>query len=1191
METIYTKTQLLDRLAQRIQGVTEWRSRLALLFLILAMTVTGHAQRYMGSLTGQISDPTGAKISGATVTATDTTTHFSTKTVTNESGSYSIPFLTPDTYDIVVTSSGFGTETRTGIVLIAGGSVETNFTLSVGQSNQTVTVSAANSLLDTTSANLTTTFTAKQVTDLPNIGRDPFVLASLSAGAYDATFMTSKANEGLAPGGNSGTAIIGNGVGGSYTMITLNGYTDAPRERISGVAGNYGGFSPSPEAVQEVGLQTAMYDAEYGYTPTIINSVLRSGTNQYHGSLYYIFRNTYLNANTYERVPNQNGTLSTSAPTPRINGTWDQPGAVFDGPVRIPHLYDGRDKTYFMVAYEHIQVHWANTASSTDLVPTSAEAGGDFSALCPGGFNASGVCNAGGGVQIYDPLTLDASNNRTPFPNNIIPSNRISTIGANLVKLFPAPNATVSNTVNYIAPSPVIYQKYYSFTTRVDQLINENNKFNAIYYRDIMNQYYSNMGFPTVIGPTKQDESVWRNTEGGGLDYISILPHNWVLDARVGVIYHPFGLVYAGDPYDLNSLGMSTNGLAYQTFPGLSMSDSYAGLQAASAGQISTDANGQTAIIVSKSIGKHNLRFGFQGYLERYNGANPLSGLGTFSFDRQFTQKNSVNTAVGADASSGNPIASLLLGYPSSGSYAVNVSFAIQQLYPGFFVQDMWRASRRLTFNAGLRWENQLPYTERYNRLNSGFCTTCVNPLQSSVSGINLLGGLQFASPSNRQYYRAENTDWQPRFGVSYAPSSKITFRGGMGLTYINSMASPIGQGFSTSTSYVATTDNTHPATNFAVPFPSGTVEPSGNSLGLATLVGQNLSFIAPNYLRPRLLQWSTSTQVALPLNTVFQLAYVGNHVWDWPVSKNINALPAQYNLGTAANVTYLQTKVPNPLAGQVPANATLNASTIQRQYLLLPFPEFGSLTESYIPSGGSLYNALQATVRKPMGHGLSILGNFTWTHQMDEYQYMNPTDANPERFEDPQPNLFGNLALIYQLPTFSSLPRYERSVVGGWQFNSAFRAYNGPLIGTPSGYVELSDPWLPHHTYQRYFNTCYLNTAGQRVMTTATNPGCDSATSIPAFQQQYSFSLANIGPYMDHVRARAGTRLDVSLFKTFPVYENMTFEVRGEAFNLFNTPVFGTPGLSPGSSGYGVVTLTQQNDPRIIQLTARVNF
>lgn len=1179
---------------------------LPLLLVLCALPV--HAQKYLGSFSGEISDLTGAKISGATVTVTDTTTHFSTKAVTNGTGAYTIPFITPDTYTMTVTASGFRTETRTGVVLTAGGAVGVDFSLSAGEASQTITVSAATPLLDTLSANIGTTFTEKQVHDLPSMGRVPAMVASLAAGSYDSAYIGGKTDSTLVPWGGGPTATSGNGVGG-YTRPMIDGVPDDALER-SGTSqgGPYTAFTPSPESIQEVKVQTALYDAEYGHgSGTIINQVLRSGTDVYHGAAYYVFRNTYLDANTYERVPNQNGAINPAIPTRRLNGTWNQPGFVFDGPVRIPHLYDGRDKTHFMVAYEHIGLRGvqgnSGGAGATNFVPTAAMAAGDFSALCPGGFDSNGVCVAGGGVQIYDPLTLDANNNRTPFAYDKIPSGRFDPTGVALLKLYPAPNINQSPTVNYISNQITIPEGYYSLITRIDHFINANNKLSIVFDNQQLGQHIPNLGYPTSIGPS--GGTVLRNNHGGSVDYVSILPRDWVLDARIGVNYHPFGVYNNGSSYDLSSLGINTAGIAYQTFPGVSFSDSYTSLQSASSSQASDDTYITSAAIMSKTIGRHNIRFGFEGELHRYNAQNPFSGLTNFAYDRRFTQKNSINTAVGADSSSGNPIASLLLGYPSSGGYQYIPAFAISQPYQAYFIQDDWRAAKKLSFNVGLRWEYEAPYTERHNRLNTGFCTTCSNPLQASVTGLTLNGGLQFASSSNRGYYKPQYNEFQPRFGVSYQLSPRVVVHSGVGLIYINSLEAPNGQGFSASTGYTATTDNTHPFTNLANPFPGGVTQPTGSSLGLSTQIGQAVSFIAPGHTNPSILQWTVSTQTQLPANMVLQLAYAGNKTWHWGNNNNINALPAKYYNQGAAGTTYLNTKVPNPMAGLIPANGNLNGSTILNSLINLPYPEFGSVTAIDIPSGEALYNAAQVTLNKRMGHNLSILGTFTWQKMMESFQYLNSTDPAPERYEDGNPTLMGNVAAIYELPRFSSSPRYVREVVGGWQLNSILRAYNGGLFSNPGGAIQLSDPAQNissgsviaglGNARGNYFNTCYKNAAGVNQVTGrdigANVPGCASDASIAAFQLTLPNTLNTLRPRMESVRTRVHPLADASLFKKFPIHESATFEIRAEFFNVFNTPNFGGPGTTPGSTSYGVVTLSEANDARIGQLTARFNF
>lgn len=1165
------------------------RLGLVLLFLPVLFAAPMRAQVYLANLEGVVSDPSGAKVAGAVVTVTDTLTNFATSATTNDVGAYSIPFLTPDTYTVKVAAAGFKTETRTGVVLTAGTKFNADFSLKIGTESQNITVSATPSLLNTESADLGATLTTNQVTDFPNLGRVPFMPAAMAAGIYNNGYANTKTDTTLVPWGGGATAMTGNGIAG-HTNVTIDGSPDNPLERAgtSGYGG-YTGITPSPESVQEVKIQTALYDAEFGHgSGTVLNTVFRSGTSEYHGAAYFVFRNTYMDANTHERVPNQN---AATGATPRVNETWNEPGFTVAGPAPLPHYHKN---TYFMVAYERIQLRGTEIPGSTDFVPTAAMANGDFSALCPGGFSG-GICVPGGGVQIYDPLTLDVNNNRTAFANNQIPSNRWNATGAALLKYYPAPNSTVASTVNYVSPADTIPEKFYSVATRIDHSIDQNHKWSATFYNQILNQIVTNQGFPTPIGPTSTDDDVYRNNHGGNLDYIAVLPHTWVIDGRLGVIFHPFGVLYKGSTFNLSNINMSSTGIAYQSFPGTSFSDSYSGLQAGSGSQISNDTFITGDLTVSKAIRTHNLRFGSQVELHRYNAQNPFSGLGTFSFDRRFTQKNSVNTAVGADAASGNPIASMLLGFASGGSYANQVAFATSQLYHAYFLQDDWRVNSNLTINAGLRWDQELPFTERYNRLSTGFCTTCVNPLQASVTGLNLFGGLTFASPANRRYYKPEYLNWQPRFGLSYRlpEFTHTVLHGGAGLIYFNTFEGPVANGFSASTSLVATTDNTHPYTSLSSPFPSGVVAPSGSSLGLSTLIGQGFSFITPNFSQPRNFQWTVSEQTQLPLKVSLQVAYSGNRSWSLENTQSINPLPENYYNHGQAGITYLQTQVANPMAGLIPTNATLNGATIQQQYLLLPFPEFGGLSQIDTSNGGALYNGLQVTGSRPMTHNLSILGSFTWAHMMVSTTYLNAADPAPYRYQDTNPTLLGGIYINYKLPAFSALPKVAQYAVGGWQANIVSHLQNGTLVSNPGSVTWLSNPHLPSgtRTYSRYFNTCYLNAAGAMVMTTSTAPACDSTSSIPAFQQHLNFTLNNTGPEMSGVRVWDHPLEDVSLFKVFQIHEKITFELRGEFFNVLNTPNYGGPGTSPGSSTYGVVTLTQQNDPRIGQLTGRINF
>lgn len=1180
------------------------------LTLTLGFAIGATAQRYLGSIQGEITDPSGAKVAGAKVTAVETTTHFKADGVSNGSGSYSFPSLNPGTYTIAVIAAGFRAETITSVVLTAGQSQNVDFKLSVGTATESVEVLADDTLLDTGSANIATTLSTEEVADLPNNGRNPFVMATLAAGVINGGsggYFQGKSSQYTNPFSGVAIQLVTDGSSG-HNRLTLDGIPDDPAERFSGAG--YTGFVPSPEAVQEVKVQSSIFDAQVGHgNGTVTNTVVKSGTNKLHGAAYYAFQNTYINANTSEKA---------HIGAPRNNDQLSQTGFVVDGPVILPKVYDGRDKTFFMIAYERYASHTAVNYSSR--MPTAADLKGDFSGLC-NTFNGSGLCTSG--IQLYVPTSpLDANGNRTQyFPNNNIAS-AITTAGAALATYYPAPNvpgASEASTLNYISTQTSYPSKYPSFIVRVDHALDANDEFNAIYFQAGLTQNYPLQGFPKGIGPNGYGYNVYRDTRGGSLDEVHTFSPSMVLDSRLGVTFHPFGLVYPGSQnFNLTSLGISAAGLPYASFPGVSNGDSYASLAPGAGGQISEDTTGSLEEILTKTIKTHTIRLGFEGNLIRYNVQNPESGFGNgsgtagFNFDRRFTQQNYTT----GDVNSGDSFADLLLGTFSSTNYTITPAYALEQIYAAGFVQDDWRVTPKLTLNVGLRWDYESPFTERYNKQASNFCTTCVNPLQSSVPALPLYGGLQYTSSSNRYPYPREFGEFQPRLGAAYQIDPKTVVRAGFGLIYFNTLESPIGTGFSQNTSYNNYVTST-PVNQLSNPYPAGVVLPTGSSLGLSTALGQGVTFIDPNHVQPRSTQFTLNVQRQLPRDLTVQIAYVGARPTHLEVNHNINVLPAQYyNQGSnyaqlLAYQTTMNTAVANPMAGKIPLSTTLNAANIAQNLLYLPYPEFGSVTEDYSPIGTAPYNGLQIQISTPMKHHYTVQGNMTWDKVMLHNNYLDNYAAALGRLEhvqDGNPNLFGNLFGTYQLPKFGSSPFYERLIIGGWQINGVARFSNGALVSAPGNVTIIGNYKNPNWTLTRQFNTCYETVAGTQVNTAVnsttgivTSTGCDSRSSTPAFVQRLQYtSQANSSVL--NIRQQLHPLVDFSLFKQFVIREGVSFEIRGEFYNILNTPEWGGPSTSLGAqnagssaSGYSVTNplgiFTQANDPRIGELTARINF
>jgi hypothetical protein len=269
-----------------------------------------------------------------------------------------------------------------------------------------------------------------------------------------------------------------------------------------------------------------------------------------------------------------------------------------------------------------------------------------------------------------------------------------------------------------------------------------------------------------------------------------------------------------------------------------------------------------------------------------------------------------------------------------------------------------------------------------------------------------------------------------------------------------------------------------------------------------------------------------------------------------------------------------------------------LNNANVARNLLLLPYPEFGSVTENYSSIGTAPYNALQIQVAKTLGNHFSLQGNFTWDKVMLHNNFVNNFGASPQLYsvQDSNPTMFGNIFGTVLLPRFAARPAWQRLTIGGWQLNSVLRASNGPLISAPGSVNVIGNVRQANPTYARYFNTCYENASGALVQSTASAPACDALSPMPAYQQRLAYTT-QLNSTVINVRQRIYPLLDASLFKQFIIHERTSFEIRGEFFNILNTPIFGGPGTGIGSSTFGAVTQTQANDPRIGQLTARINF
>jgi hypothetical protein len=1115
-------------------------------------------------LTGTVTDPQGAPIPGAAVVAKNVGTNIETKTNTNETGLYVIPLLNIGTYTVSASATGFKTSVRPAVALSISERRQLDFRMEVGGVSEEVTVSAAAELLDTASANRGTTLDARKVADLPLLGKNTYTLAYHANGVLHINPQGSVTDRPYDNGGMD--ALLINGGQAFTNEYLLDGAPNTNTER--GRPGSLS-FVPPPESVEEMAVQSNNYDAQYGRTGGgVISASLKSGTNKLHGAVYEYWRNTLLNANTFQ---------ANRAGQPRSPFLWNQPGVTVNGPVYLPKIYDGRNRTFFLFSWEGIYQNIPNNPYQT--VPTAENRTGDFS---------SAHTSTGAPITIYDPLTstqlANGSWTRTPFAGNKIPSNRLDPVALSLMKYIPLPNTTPDSAgFNNFFPQIGLTtrERYNAYSAKVDQIVTQSEKVSATYARNRRWQTGPDYGWGIpALGPN----NFQRFNQLASVQLTSSLSPTMITTTRFGFTQHDFANFPYGGGFDPTTLGFPASQVGQAQgsyFPGIAIIN-YTGFGGAGLNH-DTSTNWYFTVSANKVLGKHSLKFGteFRVILDNL----PNYSFASFAFSNQWTQQDPNN----ASAQAGNAFASFLLGYPASGSAPYNASPAFGSHYYGFYVQDDWRIARKLTLNLGARWDYESPYTERYNRANAGFDPSSASPIKAANLAVK--GGLQFTSSGNRLMYPRDLNNFQPRLGLAWMIREKTVIRAGYGLSFIPATVTNITaqtQGFSTSTPFVASADgaNIIPSGALSDPFPSGIFKPSGSSLGLATFAGQSFSYVDQGRDVPHIHQFSAGFQHELPWRILIDASYVGSRTYSLGTSKGINEISAeQLALGTA----YLNTSVPNPFAGLLPGT-TLNGTNTTRRQLLRPYPQFTGITRTEFSNGYSWYNSLQLQVQKRLTNGFHAMLTYTYSTNMAAVNYLNNqfNDNQLERARTAEdlPHRASILA-GYELPFFKQSHGWKKAILGGWQAQLIATFQSGRQLNAVDAYWTGVDPFLPDGSRQPdgyYFNACSVNTAGVR-------QNCASTSQPVVWVQRPSDTLRVAGSRWPQIREMRPPLMDSSVFKTFPIRERMQLQFRIEAFNTFNTPWFGLANTSFGNPRFGLLGNTQGNDQRNTQLALKLTF
>ena len=1141
-------------------------------------------QEARGTLLGRVTDSTGAVIVGAKVEGLNTATGVHASASTNESGDYLLPYLNPGSYTISVTAPGFKMFKRAEINLRMDDHITVDAAMQLGSATESVEVVATAGLLDTSTSSMGQVMGTKTIQDLPLQNGNLYWSAALSPGVVD----TNTASGYVRPidTGHPSSISVAGALAGT-NQYTIDG---APN-----MFGNVMAYSPPPGIVEEFKVVGSMFDASYGYMAgATINLSLKSGTNSLHGQLYYFDQTPALGANLFF-----NNAKGQGKAVMRLQ-RW---GAVASGPVYIPKVVNGKNKLFFMYGYEGLK-SFDPSPFGTSAVPTNAERSG----------NLGGLLALGTNYQIYDPYSSVAAAggiySRQPLPGNIIPANQINPAAAAIAKLWDQPNlAGTSSGLNNYTMGMNSRDTYYDHIGKVDYNPSEKER---LYVRadNTSNPRPQNYRHNGAEGWT-----VTRGNTGAVVDSVYTLTPTFFIDARYS--YNRFKVSYAPNDmgFDLAGVGFSStyinqikqvnpNGIrlpAIVTTNFAALADQY---------NLATQTNDthDFALNAANIVGAHTLHFGmgFRALRQTLNSlgqsiSSPAtaSSAGIFNFSTSGWTTGPNNTSAAAPV--GGDFANFLYGLPTSGNFTIPASYAEQTKTWSAYIQDDWKLSTKLTLSVGLRYELPAGLTERYNRTVGAFDWAATSPIaaqakanyaanpipQVPVSQFQVNGGLTYAGVGSapRALWSTPKTAFMPRISMAYSLTPKTVLRGGYGIFYapIGVVSTQVNQtGFSQVTTMTPSVDNVHYVANLTNPFPNGFIPVSGSTSGLSTALGTSVSFFNPSLKAPSMQRWQVAVQRVLPGSAVLEVSYVGDHAVHQLLTRNFDALPNQYLSTTGSRdqttINLLTGAVPNPFYPLLPGTS-LSGTTVARSQLLQPYPEFTGVS-GYGNQGYSFYNALQVRYEKRFKAGLTATASYTWSKLNGGLSFLNAGDPVPEKVingaDRPQ-----RLAVtwIYALPfghgqRWVSSTKVLSTVIGGWQVQGVYTRQSGPPLGFGNAILTCPASQIAFPNSQRTISQWF-------------NTSCFNRTSA----QQLANNLITLSSLFTSIRGDGIRQVDLSVLKNTRLREGLSLEIRAEAYNAFNTPMFGPPSTSsPTSTAFGTVT-AQFSTARTIQLAGKFVF
>jgi hypothetical protein len=1223
--------------------------RLVLCFLLLAMTPYLFGQAGRGAISGQVADSTGAIIPGATVTATEAATGTKLTATTTAAGIYSFISLSPGSYEISASQTGFQTTVRKGVIVTVDQATTVNLAMNVGSVNEVVTVNETTSLVDTTNSTVGQLISAATIDRVPLLTRNVFDLVQLSAGVTPANG---------APNSSSSFAIenISSGRPGvDVSSYTINGaivgsvYYMVDGSPLGIAENNAGAIIPAMElpedAVQETRVETQNTPASYQSGGAgVISLATKSGTNNFHGDAFGVFRPDILAANEFFNKQSQFGSGLPNTPPPFHRY---QAGGAVGGPII-------RNKLFFFGDYEYTDEQRFD-GSNYFTVPTSAERTGDFS---------------GDSFTIYNPLVPEVPDPdnpgnmiRQPFAGNKIPNPNSTAL--QFLSHMPKCNRNVNGVPcdtdgsgainNFFQPGTDPYTAQ-RFDVRGDWIISDKQRvFGRFSFDRLFFSLYNAFG-------NMWDLNYAQNVTNGRnvllADDITV-NNSTVLQLRYSFVRHHEN--QGGDPrqngFDITTLGFPSSLAAeqvYKTLPYINFNDVGGGVGGTANWNTFQYAsmNHDASVSLTKLWGKHEISAGFEFMKRLLNVGQPPASSGAYAFDISATDKSVPSNEGGSD------FASMLVGQgtpPGSEGYNFTKDLFAAEANPYYaaFVEDTYHPTKSLTITAGLRWDIFGGKTERHNRMEY------FNPaVSNTVNGVSYTGAEIYVNSGNRSPFDTNFKDFGPRLGFSWQPLHQFVIRGGGGFYFGPSphmvgSASLNSDGFSSVTNWDATcytpggnttingtslcagagpgSADPSPTAPYSLsnPFPNGVVpQYSAPPTGLGNNLGLTLNTMLRHQRTPLTYDFNFGVEYELPHQVVVSAAYVGSRGLFLPLgSADLNTLDLQ-TIGKYQATLCLETDpscmVPNQWAAIQPAtNANYGSDTVPQWVALQPYPQFGGgnygdgngvVVHGY-PGGDSQYSSLQTKLQKRLTSHFTSLVSFTWGKLMTD-------DGNPPlgfvgtHYGAPQD--WKNLSLEHAVSPqdvkyqFTGQASYDLPIgrgravalsgvadafAGGWTLNGILYLSTGVPIAPPGSGTS------PGYFNQRADMTCNPNKGASHSQTHWFNSSCFTPPGVSPGSSDVStanpFVPGTAPAYLDHVRTMGAQNLDLSLYKhlTLGGERDLRFEI--SSYNIANHAQLGYPNVPSMTSvltdpsqaqQFGQVTNTV-NSPRQFQFGARFTF